>query len=118
MDFVEGLPLSQGYSIIYVVVDRLSKYSHFIPLSHPYTASKVAMLFMTHIFKLHGLPESIISDRDPTFISNFWKALFKTQGTKLAYGTAYQPQTNGQTEIVNNWLENYLRCFVGDRPKD
>lgn len=91
MDFIDGLPISQGYSVIYVVVERLSKYAHFRPLSHPYSASKVAMAFLNSIFKLHGLPESIIFYQDPTFTSNFWKELFRAQGTPLSYSTTYHP---------------------------
>jgi hypothetical protein len=77
MDFVEGLPLSKGHSVIFVVVDRLSKYAHFMSLSHPYTAATVAQLFMANIFKLHGMPQFIVSNRDPTFTSTFWRELFK-----------------------------------------
>ena len=71
MDFIEGLSKSNQYSVIMVVVDRLTKYAHFIPISHPYSATKIANLFSQHVMKLHGLPDSIISDRDPTFTSNF-----------------------------------------------
>lgn len=71
MDFVEGLPKSDSYSVIVVVVDRLTKYAHFLPTKHPYTASMIAKLFLDTIVKLHGLPKTIVSDRDPIFLSNF-----------------------------------------------
>jgi hypothetical protein len=73
MDFVEGLPTSRGKNVIMVVVDRLTKYTHFIPLSHPYTVQKIVDLFMEHIVKLHGPPASIVTDRDKKFTSALWK---------------------------------------------
>jgi hypothetical protein len=99
------------------VVDRLSKYAHFTSLAHPYIASKVSQLFVSNIIKLHGMPTSIVSDRDPTSTNAFWKELFRMQGTTLKMSTNYHPQTDGQTEIMNKSLENYLRCFAHDRPK-
>lgn len=77
MDFIEGLPKSHGYSVLFIVVDRLSKYAHFIPLSHPYIVATVAHAFITNVFKVNRLPESIVSDRDSTFTSAFWRDLFK-----------------------------------------
>jgi hypothetical protein len=97
MEFITGLPKSGNKSVIMVVLDRLSKYSHFCALQHPFTASTVAQLFMDHVFKLQGMPHSIVSDRDPTFTSNFWQELFKLQGTQLHLSTTYHPQTDGQT---------------------
>lgn len=77
MDFIKGLPSSHGKQVIWVVVDRLSKYAHFIPVAHPYTAMDIAQLFMDHIFKLHGISLTMTSDRDLIFISNVWNELFK-----------------------------------------
>jgi len=109
--------LSQGYNVIMVVVDRLSKYAHFMPLKHPYTIASVAKCFLNNVVKLHGMPLSIISDRDKIFISSFWKSLFKLHGTALCYSSNYHPQSDDQTEVVNRTLEQYLHCFSSDQPK-
>lgn len=117
MDFIEGLPKSKGYSVIMVVVDRLTKFTHIIPVKHPYNALQIAKLFMDNIVILHGLPKSIVTDRDPIFVSAFWKQLFKLYNVQLHFSTAYHPQTDWQTERVNQCLEMYLRCSVQDSPK-
>nr|KYP31763.1 Retrotransposable element Tf2 [Cajanus cajan] len=95
MDFITSLPSSHGYTVIWVVCDRLSKYSHFVALPTHFTAQHLAQRFMQEIFRLHGAPKAIISDRDPIFLSQFWREIFKAQGTKLKYSSSYHPQTDG-----------------------
>jgi IS30 family transposase len=116
MDFVEGLPKSKGNDVIMVVVERFNKYAHFMSLNHPYSAPIVAKIFMDNVYKLHDLLTSIVSDKDTMFFSKFWKEMFSIQGVNLLYLSVYCPQTDGQTEIVNKYVENYLRCMTGDNP--
>ena len=116
MDFIEALPRSDGYDTIWVIVDRLSKYSHFVPLKHPFNAQGLARLFIKEIVRLHGIPKSIISDRGKTFMGHFWQEIHKLQGTKLNFTSAYHPESDGQTEVVNKRLGNYLRCFSSTKP--
>lgn len=91
LDFIEGLPTSQHKNVILIVVDRLTKYRHFIALSQPYTTVNVVDLFIQNIFRLHGMPRSIVNDHNPTFLSQFWNAFFKSQGSSLCRSSAYHP---------------------------
>lgn len=117
IDFIEALPSAQGKTVILTVVDRFSKYCHFIPLAHPYTAESVAQAFFAEVVRLHGVPQSIVSDRDAVFTSAFWTELMELTGTKLFMSSAFHPQTDGQSEAANRVIAMYLRCFTGDRPR-
>jgi len=102
--------------VILVVVDRFSKATHSGMLLTNFLAVKVAELFASMVCKLHGMPKSIVSDRDPVFMSNFWKELFQMSSSKLRMSSTYHPQSDGQTKVVNV-LEQYLRAFVHVKPK-
>jgi hypothetical protein len=118
MDFITGLPKSTKQNdTIMVVVDKLSKVAHFIPVKSTCKAIDIANIFMKEIFRLHGMPKEIISDRDTKFTSNFWKSLFVGFETKLLFSTTYHPQTDGKTERVNQVLEDMLRMHVMHQPK-
>ena len=110
MDFVTGLPNTQKrHDAILVVVDRLTKSAHFLPIRKDYSISRLAEIFRQEIVRLHGTPAAIISDRDPRFTSRFWKGLQKAWGTRLKFSTAFHPQTDGQTERTIQTLEDMLR---------
>ncbi|MCO5571434.1 hypothetical protein L7F22_025174 [Adiantum nelumboides] len=116
MDFITTLPrTSKGNAQILVIVDRFSKLAHFIPCKKAASAPDIASLFVQHIFRIHGLPRSIIPDRDPKFTGHFWTSLFKSLGTNLLFSSAYHPQTDGQTERVNQILEEMLRHYIQNR---
>lgn len=97
MVFIQGLPRSDSKDTFLAVVERLTKYAHFIPLTHPFTAKDVAETFLLEIDHLHGFPASIVSERDNVFLNNFWTELFYLAGTKLKFSSAYHPQLDGQT---------------------
>jgi hypothetical protein len=117
MDFITGLPRVQGKDCIYVVVDRLTKFAHFFAIPLDYSATQVAELFFREIFRLHGLPKTIVSDRDNRFMGGFWQELCRLVGTELTSSTSYHPHTDGQTEIVNKWVEGYLRNYISGQQR-
>jgi hypothetical protein len=118
MYFIEGFPKVGDKSVILTVDDCFSKFAHFIALGHPYTAASVAKAFFDNIVRLHGLPYSIVSDRDTIFTSTFWSELFQLAGVKLPMSLAFHPQSDGQSEVVNRIITMYLRCLAGDRPRE
>ena len=119
MDFVNGLPKTKkGNDSIWVIVDRLTKVAHFIPVRTCYGGDKLVQLYIDNIVKLHGVLSRIISDRGTQFTSKFWKSLYKSMGTKLDFSSAYHPQTDGQTERVNQIMEDMLRACVLTYGKD
>jgi hypothetical protein len=110
MDFIVGLPRTQsGYDSIWVVVDRLTKVAHFIPIKTTYAGLQLAELYISRIVCLHGVPKKIVSDRGTQFTSKFWERLHETLDTQLRFSSAYHPQTDGQTKRINQILEDMLR---------
>jgi hypothetical protein len=109
MDFVVGLPRTRdGYDSIWVIVDRLTKVAHFVPMKTTYSGAQLAELYMSRIVCLHGVPKKIVSDRGSQFTSRFWKRLHESVDTKLNFSSAYHPQMDGQTERTNQVLEDML----------
>jgi transposase InsO family protein len=113
MDFIVGLPRTQsGYDSIWVIVDRLTKVAHFIPVKTTYSGPQLAELYLSRIVCLHGVPKKIVSDRGTQFTSRFRERLHKALDTQLRFSSAYRPQTDGQTERVNQILEDMLRAWA------
>lgn len=118
MDFIVKLPASSGFDSILVIVDHFLKGAHFIPCKESMDSSSLASLFISHFFRHHGLPNKIVTDQGPTFVSAFWTSVQKALRIYSAPSTAYHPQTDGQTERTNQTLETYLRHFCSHRQDD
>jgi hypothetical protein len=117
IDFITGLPgTGKQHDSIMVVVDKITKAIHFIPLKTTHKATNVTNIFMREGARLHGIPKTILSDRDPKFTSNFWKGLFKGFKTNMNFSTTYHPESDGQTKRVNQVIEDILRMYVMDKP--
>lgn len=116
MDFVTGLPSSEGNSVIMTIVDRFSKMLHLIPLAKLPSAKETAEAVLNHVVRLHGFPQDIVSDRGPQFTSRFWKEFCNLIGATASLSSGYHPQTNGQTERYNQEIETALRCTVSQNP--
>jgi hypothetical protein len=109
MDFIVGLPkTAKGFDSVWVIIDRLTKKAHFLPVKTDHPVVVYAQLYIARILSLHGIPKTIVSDRGPQFVSKFWRELHKSLGTKLLHSSAYHPQTSGQTERVNQILATSL----------
>jgi hypothetical protein len=108
LNFIEGLPRSDRHDMILMVIDKFSKYAHFIPMAHPFTALQVTQLYFNQVYCLHGLPQAIISDHDRIFMSSLWQELFKLSDTQMIMSSSYHLQMDEQTERLNQCLEMYL----------
>jgi hypothetical protein len=117
MDLIQRHPKSEGSNSILVIVDRFTKYAHFIPLAHPFTVKQVVMVVLDVVVQFHGMHKSIVTDKDLIFTSSFWKELFRLNHTSLLTITAYHPQTDGQIEHVNQCLDMFLWCSMHDTPR-
>ena len=117
IDFITKLSnKARKHDSIMVVVDKLTKDTHFVPVKKTHTTTNIAEIYMREIAKLHGIPKAIVLDRDTKFCSNFWRGLFKGFGTHIKFSTTYHPHSNGQTEKVNQVIEDILRMYVMDNP--
>ncbi|MCO5612609.1 hypothetical protein L7F22_066878 [Adiantum nelumboides] len=117
MDFVTELPTIAGYNSVYVVVDMLIKVAHLMLVKTTYMASNFSRVFINKIFRLHGLPKRVLNNRDAKLTLKFWTSLFQAIGTQLCFSTAYHPQTDGQTERVNQVIEDILRAYCLEEPR-
>jgi transposase InsO family protein len=118
MDFIVGLPrTAKGFDPIWVIIDWLIKTAHFLPVKTYYSVITYAQIYVARILSLHGVTKTIVLDGGPQFVSKFWEELHRSLGTKLLHSSAYHPQTSGQTERVNQILEDMLRACVTEPPK-
>ncbi|MCO5595463.1 hypothetical protein L7F22_049506 [Adiantum nelumboides] len=116
MDFIFDLPRTQsGHDGIWTIIDRFSKQAHFIPVKKTVKPDHLARLFVAQIFRLHGMPETIVSDKDPRFTSLFWKAIWENIGTRLQFSSSFHPQTDGQSEIANSVILDLLKSYISDQ---
>ena len=118
MDFITKLPVVAEKDAILVVCNRLSKIAHFVAMMKGTLVERLVRLFRDYVWKLHGLPESIVSDQGPQFVAGLTKELNRMLGIKTKLSTVFHPQTDGQTEHINQELEQYLRFFIEHRQKD
>lgn len=116
LDFVTGLPVSEGNSVVLTVIDRFSKMAHYIPLPKLPSARETAEVVLSNVFRLHGLPQDVVSDRGPQFTSRFWKEFCSLIGATVSLSSGYHPQSNGQTERYNQEMETGLRCLASQHP--
>ncbi|MCO5604204.1 hypothetical protein L7F22_058366 [Adiantum nelumboides] len=116
MDFIFDLPRTQsGHDGIWTIIDRFNKLAHFVPVKKTVKPDHLARLFVTQIFRLHGMPETIVSDRDPRCTSLFWKAIWENIGTRLQFSSSFHPQTDGQSEIANSVVLDLLKSYISDQ---
>ncbi|MCO5607289.1 hypothetical protein L7F22_061482 [Adiantum nelumboides] len=116
MDFIFDLPRTQsGHDGIWTIIDRFSKQAHFVLVKKTVKPDHLARLFVAQIFRLHGMPETIVSDRDPRFTSLIWKAIWENIGTWLQFSSSFHPHTDGQSEIANSVVLDLLKSYISDQ---